>query len=229
MAKIKKAIFDVAGANGYDGTEPRTIIAALDALTDTLAGSDVDSANNISDAISTLSPSMGAVPSGTLSITANGENIDVTEYAAVDVAVSSGASFGALQYSPLVASAAPSVGDTINPGALIAIVFLGSDAHTPFMTGLGYDSVAANIAEGVYVTGVYVNTDDEDTVDAYVCTLTFSGQTATIATVTPWDGHVDVQAVGDLTLAFTMPDLGGLDPTTRMPTAVLVFHVYKAD
>lgn len=121
---IKSEILDIARDHGYKGNA-QTIRGAINALADTLAGEDAHDGKTIASAIRALSPYIGEVPSGTisinengtdidvssyakadvavpnpstgtLSITENGENIDVTEYAAVDVAVSGGASVGDL-------------------------------------------------------------------------------------------------------------------------------------
>lgn len=60
MPTIKDAIVTIAKTAGYEGAEPQTIADAIDALTDTLAGSDVDSGKTIAEAIGVLAPYIGS-------------------------------------------------------------------------------------------------------------------------------------------------------------------------
>lgn len=54
MANIKKKIFAVAEAAGYEGDATGGILGAIDALTDTLAEDDVDTGANIATAVGVL-------------------------------------------------------------------------------------------------------------------------------------------------------------------------------
>lgn len=65
--------------------EASTIGQALDLLNDTLAGSGQDAAPTIGQAIDALTENI--VPEGTLTITENGTDIDVSKYAKVTVNV----------------------------------------------------------------------------------------------------------------------------------------------
>ena len=56
---ISEKLYEIAKKAGYDGAEPRTIAGAIDALADTLAGSDVDSGRTIAEAVGALAPYVG--------------------------------------------------------------------------------------------------------------------------------------------------------------------------
>ena len=86
---IVKEINKIAAANGYDGDAPKTVVSALDALSETLAGDDVDSGGTIAPAVAASASYVGSgtTPTGTISITENGEGIDVSSYATANVAV----------------------------------------------------------------------------------------------------------------------------------------------
>lgn len=78
----------VALAKAYGASQSATastINEALDLLNDTLAGSDEDAEATIAQAIDAVAE--GIVPTGTLTITENGTNIDVAKYAKVTVNV----------------------------------------------------------------------------------------------------------------------------------------------
>lgn len=53
-------ITKIAVEHGYNGVAPKTITAAIDALADTLAGSDVDSGNTVAQAVRALAPYIGS-------------------------------------------------------------------------------------------------------------------------------------------------------------------------
>lgn len=83
---IAGSIVALAKKYGASGSATAsTINEALDLLNDTLAGSDADAETTIALAIDAVAN--GIVPSGTLTITENGEGIDVAQYAYVTVAV----------------------------------------------------------------------------------------------------------------------------------------------
>lgn len=89
---IAQAFNDITTAQGGTPNAGGTIAGAIDALNDTLAGSDQPSANTIEGAIRLLGAHIGGgvTPSGTIEITENGEGIDVAQYAYADVNVSGG-------------------------------------------------------------------------------------------------------------------------------------------
>lgn len=89
---IAQAFNEITIAQGGTPSTGGTITGAIDALNDTLAGSDQPSANTIEGAIRLLGAHIGGgvAPSGTIEITENGEGIDVAQYAYADVNVSGG-------------------------------------------------------------------------------------------------------------------------------------------
>lgn len=90
MKTIQQQIVALAVAAGYAGRGPLTVRGALDVLADAVNGSDVAVPDNLSGAIGSMSGLTFKQPSGTLTITENGEDIDVSSYAKVTVNVSSG-------------------------------------------------------------------------------------------------------------------------------------------
>lgn len=52
-------IMRIAVEHGYEGTQIKTITGAIDALADTLAGSDVDSGQTVAQAVGALAPYIG--------------------------------------------------------------------------------------------------------------------------------------------------------------------------
>lgn len=56
---IRSEYYELAKKLGYTGSEPSTTAAAIDALADTLAGSDVDSGRTIAEAVRALAPYIG--------------------------------------------------------------------------------------------------------------------------------------------------------------------------
>jgi len=91
---IAQAFNDITLAQGGTPNAGGTIAGAIDALNDTLAGSDQPSASTIEGAIRLLGEHIGGgvAPSGTIEITENGEGIDVAQYAYADVNVAGGSS-----------------------------------------------------------------------------------------------------------------------------------------
>lgn len=89
---IAQAFNEITIAQGGTPNAGGTIAGAIDALNDTLAGSDQKPAQTIEGAIRLLGAHIGGgvAPSGTIEITENGEGIDVAEYAYADVNVSGG-------------------------------------------------------------------------------------------------------------------------------------------
>lgn len=89
---IASAINEIAVAQGGAASKGGSISAAIDALNDALAGSDQAPARDIEGAIKLLGEHIGggSTPTGTITITENGEGIDVAQYAYADVNVSGG-------------------------------------------------------------------------------------------------------------------------------------------
>ena len=87
MQTIQQKIIALAVAAGYEGKGPLTVRGALDVLADAVSGSDVSVPDNLSGAIGSMSGLVYKAPSGTLEITENGEDIDVSSYAKVTVNV----------------------------------------------------------------------------------------------------------------------------------------------
>lgn len=91
---IAQAFNEIAVAQGGTAAKSGNIASAIDALNDALAGSDQKAATTIEGAVRLLGEHIGSgggvAPSGTISITENGEGIDVAQYAYADVNVSGG-------------------------------------------------------------------------------------------------------------------------------------------
>ena len=92
MATIRDSIIEAAeNLAGHTVSAGPTISDALDALTDVLAGEDVQGAQTIADAFAILGDHLDDnAPSGKITITENGVDIDVARYATADVSVSGG-------------------------------------------------------------------------------------------------------------------------------------------
>lgn len=141
MAKIKQTILDIAEANGYEGGEPKTIIGALDALTDAVAGDDEDAGKSVNDAVKALAPYIGG---------------------------GGGGGFGSLQYcAAYVDEGVPEVGDTIGGGGehysalaysgSVPIVWSGTDNIDYVAAGIKVCMRASDITT---LTGIYAITID---------------------------------------------------------------------
>lgn len=60
MASIKEEIAAIAADHGYTGPKPKSTAGAIDALADTLAGTDVKSGRSIAGAIHSIAPYIGS-------------------------------------------------------------------------------------------------------------------------------------------------------------------------
>ena len=198
MANIRKAIADIAVANGYEGGEPQTIISALDALTDTLAGDDEDGGGSVGEAVRALAPYVGEVPSGTITITENGTDIDVASYAKADVSVSGGGgSYGELvEACAYLSESAPVIGTSTGsvPDANARVILSGttviamSEAIVGAASGakVGFSASASDTVNGLYIITIDAEGHYGDEIatvreitgsDIAVTELTFVGQT----------------------------------------------------
>lgn len=122
MANIRKAIADIAVANGYEGGEPQTIISALDALTDTLAGDDEDAGKSVNEAINALAPYIGG----------------------------GGGEFGSILYMTQ-STTAPKAGDDASAFSAADIARIGTSAEKVLADVRG-SAVQGGFASGLYLT-----------------------------------------------------------------------------
>ena len=185
---------------------------ALDAIADAVNGSDKSVPADLGGAIGAMSGLVYKVPSGTISITENGEGIDVSAYATADVSVSGGASVGGLV--PIYeGSTNPQVGDSLYESADISSLYLGDSPIMETTTDLTGAPVA-RAAVGVKCTTMYVsafNTDTDNPVGAIVTVDTSLGYN-TIGSIQQWDG-VTLEKVTDQydnvmkRYVFTIPEL----------------------
>lgn len=170
-------------------------------------------------------------PSGKIIITENGTDIDITQYATADVNITgSGVSFGELQAAPCITNTEPVVGGS-SPFAPINLPQLidSQSAITMFSSSLnGGIGFPFSIAAGVPITSS-IPSSYGNTIDAYICGLGIGQYGSSLnTTVEEWDGEVDVSTDSNfITFSFTMPDLGGIDPETLRPSAVLVLHIHS--
>lgn len=212
MASITDQIVSLATSLGATASGSYTIASAIDLLADTLAGSDQEQRATIAGALGELSGKISRVPSGTISITENGEGIDVSAYATADVSVSGGASVGGLV--PIyMGSTTPQVGDRLYDSNDISSLYLGDSPIMETPTDQTGNQVA-RAAVGVKCTTMYVpafNTDSDNPVGAIVTVDTSLGYNA-IGSIQQWDG-VTLETVTDQydnvmkRYAFTIPEL----------------------
>lgn len=78
MATIADELNAISVEHGYTGAAPKTIAGAIDALADTLAGTDVKSGRSISGAIHALAPYIGT-GGGTKRVELFNETVTTTE------------------------------------------------------------------------------------------------------------------------------------------------------
>lgn len=86
MASIKEEIAAIAADHGYTGPKPKSTAGAIDALADTLAGTDVKSGRTIAGAIHALAPYIGSGGGGAalgagyeLTVTGSTYSIDASD------------------------------------------------------------------------------------------------------------------------------------------------------
>ena len=140
MSTIAQEILAIATEHGYEGAAQPTIAGAINALADTLAGSDATDGSTIAGAVKALAPYIGG----------------------------GGGSFGSLQYcAAYVDEGVPEVGDTIGGGgehcSALAysgsspIVISGSDNIDYVAAGIKVCMSASDITT---LTGIYAVTID---------------------------------------------------------------------
>lgn len=207
----EQAILAVASAvkgeqvTGGDGG----VNTALDILADTLAGENVQVPMTQQGAILAIAQYVDGMvkPEGTITITENGEGIDVAQYATADVSVSGG---GVDVGAPTFvggAGEAPTVGEEMFTFPIIALAKIGDVA---IYDGSPYGaSASGGLAAGLTLTTNVVSAELVDTLSAYVCTADDNSQYATVA---PWGGTLtreNAEYEGDPAYrwTFTMPEL----------------------
>ena len=84
---IKEAIYDLADEYGSSAPHVGTKLDAIDALTDALAGENKAKSKSVEEAVANLKSYLPETPTGNLNITANGDNINVAQYATASVDV----------------------------------------------------------------------------------------------------------------------------------------------
>lgn len=210
----------ITEAQGGTPSTSGTIVGAIDALNDTLAGSDQPAALTIEGAVRLLGQHIGGSVSGTIEITENGEGIDVAQYEYADVNVSGGVSFGSLQLI-ILENALPEVGSETTGVVNILSISSGgtviASGNLPIVT-----PVAAGLTAVSYAGSQYTECD------AYVCTVDENHE---YTSVTPWDGTVTVGSIeqGGETFAtymLTVPELD-FDPETGTGEQ-LTLYVHEA-
>lgn len=184
-------IMRIAVEHGYEGTQIKTIAGAIDALADTLAGSDVDSGSTVAQAVRALAPYIGS----------GGGGVEL----------------GALQNGIRITTTIPAVGDydgssgvNIESAKAGNIVVFGSDSENV--------ANVPSIAAGLVVTIADYSYNQSPDASAYVVTTepdeTEPGDFV-YASVRQWDGQLDVN-VGEqdpetetynLTVTLTVPEL----------------------
>lgn len=87
MSTITEQISGILNDLEYDGATPSTVTDALNALADVLSGDDAPDAKTIAEAIGNVNGEFSPVASGNVSITENGTEVDVAQYATASVAV----------------------------------------------------------------------------------------------------------------------------------------------
>lgn len=143
MSTIAQEILAIATEHGYTGAAQPTIAGAINALADTLAGSDATDGSTIAGAVKALAPYIGG----------------------------GGGSFGELR-PILQAAAAPNVGDSANALTPAVIVLVGTDVDTVLVSIDGsaddctaasgaYVAIAPNDAGATGATGYLVTLDTE--------------------------------------------------------------------
>jgi len=99
MASIKEEIAAIAADHGYTGPKPKSTAGAIDALADTLAGTDVKGSRSIAGAIHALAPYIGTGGGGTERVELFNETATTTARDGLNAATL--AFTGNITYNPL--------------------------------------------------------------------------------------------------------------------------------
>lgn len=204
----EQAILAVASAvkgeqvTGGDGS----VNTALDILADTLAGENVQVPMTQQGAILALAQYVDGMvkPEGTITITENGEGIDVAQYATADVSVSGGGADVGEPTLIIAGNSAPEPGGYISNTAAVGGLAIGSTTIVPTNQ---YNAIFY-VASGCTATTYPDEDANPTTCAAYVVTVDDEEFTA----VAPWDGTLTQGTwtgnFGDLNVwSFTVPAL----------------------
>lgn len=165
-------ITKIAVEHGYNGVAPRTITGAIDALADTLAGSDVDSGQTVAQAVRALAPYIGSGGGGT--------------------------TLGSLQNGIVTADVVPVVGNAYESSSAYILsakagntVVFGRSPNRAILSSAN----APGIAAGLVVTFIYdFLSEQSPDVSAYVITTEFDEDSGNdiCTSARQWDGQLDV-------------------------------------
>lgn len=177
-------ITKIAVEHGYNGVAPKTITAAIDALADTLAGSDVDSGQTVAQAVRALAPYIGS---------------------------GGGVQLGSLQNGIRITGNTPVVDDNDDESEYVGIKSAKAGNIVVFSGDSEEAATAPNIAAGLVVTIETKSYGQPSNISAYVVTKDDEG---TYTSVRQWDGQLDVvvgeedsEGYCDVEVTLTMPEL----------------------
>lgn len=221
----EQAILAVASAvkgeqvTGGDGG----VNTALDILADTLAGENVQVPMTQQGAILALAQYVDGMvkPEGTITITENGEGIDVAQYATADVSVSGGGVDVGAPTFVVKSDSAPEVDGRIPNDGAIAGLAIGDTTIVPVMPNA---SVLAG-ASGMTATTAPDFELEPTSCDAYVVTVS----TGVITASEQWSGTLTpgtyTTALNTYTIwSFTVPALTFDDATFSGQALYLYMH-----
>lgn len=200
MATIADELNAISVGLGYTGPAPKTIAGAIDALTDTLAGTDVEERRTIAGAVKALAPYIGS---------------------------GGGGSLGGMQHTPSLTFQRPAAGDPVDLDyAHVASLYVGNQ-QVLFPTGGASGSTITALAAGSRITLVYAMSDEPSEVAAYVATPVLRSaelvSELVYESVEPWDGEYAESHDGQLlSLTVTVPELDYADDE------MLLFYVVEA-
>lgn len=191
---IKSEILGIAQDHGYEGTA-QTITGAINALTDTLAGSDVAGGRTVASAIHALGPYIGG---------------------------GGGGEIGDLVPTPMVSMTAPEVGASFDGTTTMtaSVVYIGIDGQRIIEQANG---TYTNMSLGRVATGLEVGIAAQPgyTLHPYMCVI--DGTTDKYTSVEPYDLDVEVVYDGNhYTAMFVMPPVPTTDQATS-DMAFLIF------
>ena len=155
MATIRDSIIKAASSvAGRPVKAGPTITDALDALTDALAGRDVAGGKTIAEAFAILGEHLeDNAPSGKITISENGTDINVAAYATADVSVSGG---GGLDIGRL-GTVELTVNQSYDNIDASLIVLTERDGDSIAAVSVTPDTPTPSFAKGVYVMGALFN------------------------------------------------------------------------
>ena len=193
VAEAIKALTDYLPSGATLGTKTITV-------NDTYAASEDDL-----DGFSSVTVNVPNPSTGTLSITENGDGINVTDYAAVDVAVP-GPSFGTPS-QVISNNSIPTVGMGTSGTDTVVEALLYNNMPIAYSD---LEPLGVWVASGVEVATVVCSTDEVTLCEAYVCTFADDK----FDTVTFWGHNYGDNPLitahendGDIYFTFTMPAL----------------------